>query len=622
MTPNATGLGTPSLNLIETLSEAQEFLDWLQEDRPLGLIGVDIETGEIPGHDPKDALSPWHGKIRLVQVGDANKSWAMSWDDWAGVFYQGLNNYKGLIVFHNVAFEAKWFSVHSRWRFPWHLAHDTMLMAQIIHPDQKAGLKPLTERLVDPRAALLQSTLDKAFKDNGWTWGTVPVNFPAYWQYGALDCVITVRLFLDHFWDQVKPGAQFATPYELEMNVRRIATTMEINGARVDLNYCAEKFQSLSQYTESVKEWGKKTYGKSITSPIQMAQLFQSLGATITKRTPSGNASMDKDQLELFSRDPDPQIRMLATTILQQRQADKLASSYFSNFQKDAIDGVLHPSINIMAARTSRMSITNPALQTLPANDPLVRDAFIPRREGEVLISSDLDQVEFRLTANFSEDAALIELFHEADRTGGDVFTSIMRQVYQDNTLDKDRDSDKRKLIKGTVYGKLYGAGVDKMASTAGVPYGQMREVVTAFDASYPGVKLFQKKVESEGQYRLDTEGSAYVLTKTGRRLPADSDRLYSLTNYKIQASAAEIFKQNLVKLDQENLTDYMVVPVHDEIVLSVPKEDVADMLPVIQEAMTTRDGWDVPLTSGAEGPFPTWGWKYHKENKGKTWTP
>lgn len=604
-------LTTVKLNLVDSLDEALAFKRWLGERRPLGAIAVDIETGEIPGNNPKHALSPWHGKIRLAQVGDSEQGWAIPWDEWSGVFYEAMIPYKGPIVCHNIAFESKWFGVQSRWKFPWHQAHDTMLMSQIISPNTSAGLKPLTARLIDPRAAHLQGTLDQAFVANGWTWGTIPTNYPAYWQYGALDPVITTRLFLEHFYPLVQPGATFSIPYELEMNVRRIATTMEINGARVDLDYSSAKYKELTEYVEDVKLSILNYYGASAGSSAQMIEIFTKLGGEITERTPGGGPSLNKDQLKKFSIDGSPEVKTLAETILKMRKADKLASNYFLSFQNEAIDGILHPSINIMAARTSRMSITNPALQTLPSGDPTVRRAFLPRNEGESIVSSDLDQVEFRLTACFSQDAALIALFHEADATGGDVFTSIMRQVYQDPTLQKS--DPRRKLIKGVVYGKLYGAGVEKMALTAGVSVGDMQEVVTAFDTTYPGVKQFQKNIEREGQMRLDTTGTAYVETKTGRRLPADADRLYSLTNYKIQATAAEVFKQNLVKLDQADLTDYMVVPVHDEIVLSIPNEEVDDAKVVIKECMTTTEGWEVPLTSGVDGPFANWGVPYEK---------
>jgi DNA polymerase-1 len=446
-------------------------------------------------------------------------------------------------------------------------------------------------------------------RENGWTWGTVPTNFEPYWAYGALDTVLTMRLF-DMFWKQCGPGTAYSIPYELEMATRKIATRMEINGARVDLDYSQKKFDELNNYGERVKQWGKDTYGGlSITSNVQLVRQFEKMNADITETTPSGQKSASKTQLKLLARDGSAEVKELATAVLNQRKADKLANTYFKNFLDGNIDGLLHPSIRTLAARTGRMSITEPALQTLPSGDATVRRAFIPKDEEHVIIASDLDQVEFRLTANFSQDPDLINLFNEADRTGGDVFTEIMRQVYQDPTAQKS--DNRRKLIKGVVYGKLYGAGVATMALTAGVADAQMKEVVDAFDASYPGVRQMAQAIEDAGMRRLKTEGVGYVKTKNGRRLPCDDDRVYSLTNYLVQASAAEIFKQNLVKLDQADLTDYMVVPVHDEIVLNVPRSESKEIMHVVQECMTTREGWAVPLTAGVDGPFDNWGAKY-----------
>jgi DNA polymerase-1 len=271
------------------------------------------------------------------------------------------------------------------------------------------------------------------------------------------------------------------------------------------------------------------------------------MGANITETTPSGQKSASKDQLKMLVRDGNEEVKQLAELVLKQRKADKLANTYFKNFLEGNINGVVHPQIRTLAARTGRMSIQDPALQTLPSGDATVRRAFIPRDEDHAIISSDLDQVEFRLTANFSEDPDLINLFNESDKVGGDVFTEIMREVYQDPTAEKS--DPRRKLIKGVVYGKLYGAGVSTMALTAGVPDEQMRTVVEAFDRSYPGVKLMAQQIEDIGMRRLRSEGIGYVLTKTGRRLPCDDDRVYSLTNYLVQASAAEIFNSRSTRL-------------------------------------------------------------------------
>jgi len=596
------------LHLVDNVDKAQDFIRWLGERRPLNAIAIDTETGELPGRPRKDALSPWHGRLRLVQVGDARQGWSIPWEDWKGVFYDAMSKFDGPIVCHNIAFEAKWFDQQSTWRMPWHRAHDTMLMAKLIDPLGSGALKTLTEIFVDPRAAALQSLLDRGLTDNGWTWGTVPIKFEPYWAYGALDPVLTMKLF-EKFWDKCAPGKPYHYAYELEMNTRRITTQMELNGARLDLDYSKKKYNELIRYTQQAADWSKSTYGVSIGSNQQLVSQFEKLDVEITERTEKGQKSANADQLKMIVRDGNPSAQELARTTLNYRQSLKLANTYFLNFIDDNIDGFVHPSVNTMGARTGRMSIQNPALQTLPKGDDVVRKAFLPKDDDHVLITSDLDQVEFRMFASLSEDPNLIQLFLRADATGSDPFTEIGREVYQDASIQK---SDKRRaLIKGVVYGRLYGAGVAKQALTAGVPEEQMRAVSNAFDDSYPGMQRFQKAVEQRGMKRLQDEGQGYVNTWTGRRLPCDEDRVYTLVNYLIQGGAAEIFKSNLVKLDQADLTDLLIVPVHDEIVLNAPREDAEEVKELVKKCMTTTEGWSVPLTADVDGPLENWGSKY-----------
>ena len=245
----------------------------------------------------------------------------------------------------------------------------------------------------------------------------------------------------------------------------------------------------------------------------------------------------------------------------------------------------------------------------MPKGDDVVRTAFLPKDDDHVIVTSDLDQVEFRMFASLSNDPNLIQLFHRADAEGSDPFTEIGREVYRDPSMTK---SDKRRnLIKGVVYGRLYGAGVAKQALTAGVPESQMRSVSDSFDLNYPGMIKFQKQIDDIGMRRLRAEGQGYVYTWTGRRLPCDDDRTYTLTNYLIQGGAAEVFKSNLIKLDQADLTELLIVPVHDEIVLNCPRDQVEEVMRTVQQCMTTTEGWAVPLTSGIDGPMENWGVKY-----------
>lgn len=608
MTENRS-LSDVQLTLVDSVEKAQDFLHWLSQRRPHNAIAVDTETGELPGGPRDHALSPWHGKLRLVQVGDGAAGWSIPWDEWSGVFYEAMDKFDGPLICHNIAFEARWFAIQSRWDIPWHRAHDTMIMAHVVDPLGSGALKRLAAVHIDGRAVALQETLDTELAKNGWTWGTVPTNFAPYWSYGALDCVLTTRLW-EMFYEKCGPGGPYHKAYELEMATRRIVTRMEINGARVDLEYSKKKYDELLQYTDSVKTWAKDTYGGvSITSNVQLVRLFEQLGAEITEFTPTGQKSCTKDQLKILQIDGNPQVSQLADLVLKQRKADKLATTYFSNFLNESVNGLVHPSIKTLGARTSRMSITNPALQTLPKGDDVVRRAFIPKDDDHVIITSDLDQVEFRMFASLSEDQNLINLFNVADSTGSDPFTEIGREIYNDPTLNK---SDKRRgLIKGTVYGRLYGAGVAKQALTAGVPEAQMRQVSDAFDRRYPGMVKFQKSIEDIGMRRLNHEGQGYIYTWTGRRIPCDEDRVYTLCNYLIQGGAAEVFKSNLVKLDQADLTEMLIVPVHDEIVLQAPRKDAEEIKNIVRQCMTTTEGWTVPLTADVDGPYENWGSKY-----------
>ena len=603
------GLDGIQVTLIDSVEKADAFISWLSERRPHNAIAIDTETGEKPGGPRADALSPWHGDLRLVQVGDGMQGWAIPWQEWSGVFYEAMEKFDGPIVCHNIAFEARWFAVKSRWEIPWHRAHDTMIMAHLIDPLGPGGLKPLSARLVDQQAAHLQDQLEIDLSKNGWTWGTVPTNFQPYWSYGALDTILTMRLW-EQFYEKCGPEKPYYQAYELEMAARKIVTRMEINGARIDIDYSKQKYEELISYTDSVKDWGKKTYsGTSLTSNMQLVRLFEQIGAEITELTPSGQKACTKDQLRLLVRDGNDQVKNLAETVLKLRKADKLANTYFLNFINKNVDGILHPSVKTLGARTSRMSITDPALQTLPKGDDTVRRAFIPRDKDHVIITSDLDQVEFRMFASLSQDPNLVSLFNRADATGSDPFTEIGREVYQEQEMTR---SDKRRnLIKGMVYGRLYGAGVAKQALTAGVSEAQMKSVSDAFDKRYPGMIKFQKQVEHIGSTRERKEGQGYVHTWTGRKIPCDDGRVYTLINYLIQGGAAEVFKSNLVKLDQADLTELLIVPVHDEIVLQAPREDAEEIKRIVQQCMTTTEGWSVPLTAGVDGPLETWGDKY-----------
>jgi DNA polymerase-1 len=586
------------LGFVDTFTDAEEFVRWLGERRPV--LAWDSETA---------GLDPWapDARVRLVQFGDAMTGWAIPWERWGGLAYEVLDRYEGQMTAHNRAFDEKYFRVCAPdWQGPWATLDDTMLMARIDNPTGSAALKNLGTKLVDKSAARGQQVLDEAMSKNGWTFNTVPLDFEPFVMYGAMDVVLTARI-----WEILKPRVPKAV-YDLELETRRICTRMEINGARVDVAYSEEKYVQLIEYAQAVAAWGREKFDIDLGSTKQLSDWLLANGYEPTKLTPSGRPSMDKGVLDGLAAEGWP----IAQHIVKMRQAEKLASTYFYNFVERQHDGLLHPSINTLAARTSRMSVSQPALQTLPRGQALVRNAFIPRNEGEVILTSDYSQIEMRLIAHFSHDTALIRAFEEADNTGGDFFTVIGKQIYGP-TFEKS--DPRRGLVKNTMYASGYGAGIPKMALTAGVPLAVMESVANAVFDQFPGIKGLQAKLVDEAirTGHMSPDGRKSVQLPTGRKLYVDDDREYTATNYLVQGHAAEVLKRALVQLDNAGLTDMMIVPVHDEVVFSVPAGDVEEVKIAIRDAMTvtTEMGYLLQIPADPEGPFPRWGTKYEKES-------
>jgi DNA polymerase-1 len=205
--------------------------------------------------------------------------------------------------------------------------------------------------------------------------------------------------------------------------------------------------------------------------------------------------------------------------------------------------------------------------------------------------------------------------FRDADATGGDFFVGLGKQIYNDENFSKK--DPRRGLVKGTMYGSAYGSGIQKMAETAGVTYDQMAEVAEGVFSTFPGIKGFMAEIERLGSKREKEEEIGYVVTPMGRRLPCDPGRVYSLTNYMLQGTAAELMKKAIVRLDAAGYSDLMCMPIHDEMVFSVPEVDALEAMNDIQEVMSYCDGeFAVDLPAEAEGPLDRWGSKYRKKGE------
>ena len=573
------------LNLVSNLDEALKFREWLGKRRPNQVLGLDTESG---------GLSQYRDRLRLTQIGDADTGWAFDYQGWKVFVQQTLNEWQGQWVLHNSTYDGQVFAQQAGYELPWDRVHDTMTMAHLVDPTRPRGLKECADRMIDPRASSGQAVLHEAMGEQGWTWDTVPVDFEPYWVYSALDPVLTARMY-----DVLNPTVEnrYSVPYDIERGANRMCYNMMTAGVQIDPDYIAEKVAYLERYMEEAKAWLKENYKvTSAQSPGTIHDAFERLGIPTLFWTPGGAPQYDKNAMK-FYLNQFPQGEALIGQIMGVRKAGKIVSTYFQNILSEAIDDVIHCQMWVMGADTGRMSISKPSLQNQPADD-LVRGSFVAR-EGMTWISCDYSQIESRLLAHFSNDAGLIEAFRIADETGSDFFVELGGRIYREPITKTEK---RRGLVKNTFYGLGYGAGLEKMAVTAGVPVEQMAPVRNGLLEQYPGLKKFMDKCIQEGRDNAASNGGrAYIDTPTGRRLVVEPGKEYSLINRITQGHAAEVLKMAGLRAEDAGLGQYMRIPVHDEFLLEVPIEDAEDIKIELQRSMEDLTSYRVPLYAHAD---------------------
>jgi DNA polymerase-1 len=484
-----------------------------------------------------------------------------------------LDRYDRPLVAHNLLFDSKMLKKDGL-TIPQHLAHDSMIMCHLLDAMAHQGLKPAAARYVDKRAWAGQDALKKTFNNTGYTWATIPEDHPAYWVYSALDTVLTSAL-AEKIYPDV--AASFGNIYEIELACIHTLRDAELRGMAIDLEYCADTTREL-QF--KLAELAPQIPVTNPRADAQVIAFLQSRGYEFWKKTEKGNWSCDDDVLSEAS-----EFIPEAELLRKYRKAYKLLTSYFYNFKEEHVDGVVHPSIKPTGARTGRMSVTNPALQTLPRGR-IVRDAFIAR-EGCTLVLADYRQAEYRVFASMAREPKMIEAFLR----GEDLHDFLAKSAY-----GEDFTKEQRQTAKNANFSKVYCAGEEQFARTAKISVPDAHAFLERYDAMFPRVAAWQQEVMQE-VHASAKGGVGYVTTALGRRLPVELKKAYKGVNYKVQPSVtADVLKKKIVELDHAGLGDFILLPVHDEIIFEVPDDDVPAAVQVIEEVMPDRQTFAVPL--------------------------
>lgn len=583
------GLEHVQLHLVRTMDDARACADWATHGfqggpGAQGAMAIDTETTGLK----------WQGAdvVRTVQIGDANHGWLLPKELWWGLFLDIVRQHEGPVDMMNAPFDYSML-LKAGVEIPKHRIQDVGVMSHVLEPHMSRSLKAQSTRHVDPTAYAGQKYLDEAMAKNGWGWDTVPWDYPWYWRYGALDPVLTYQL-RDHHWPLVEEqGATYA--YELETAYQWVARDMMVNGVHVDIAHVERYLKEFQEYCVQVEKWVKTEYGITPGSNAKVIDVLQRAGFDFTKKTAKEALSLDRDVLEGIDHP-------LAKAVLTRRQLQKMASTYLRFYLANVdSDSLIHPSINTLGARTSRCSMSEPNFQNLPVrgNAPgvkVVRNA-ITARPGNTLVFCDFDQIEMRGLAILSGDEGLRAAFNGPE----DFFVSIARQIFQDPHLIKS--DPRRSPTKNAMYAKVYGAGIAKQAATAGVSFEQMLFINQQLNAAYPKIEGYIKYV-----YNLGMQQGFVQCPLTGRHHIADPGKEYALINYLIQGWAAAMFKQKQLELHAAGLGPYMILPVHDEIILDIPTHLVPDAAQTLRAIMNDTK-YPVPITASVSFG-PRWGEK------------
>jgi DNA polymerase-1 len=341
----------------------------------------------------------------------------------------------------------------------------------------------------------------------------------------------------------------------------------------------------------------------NVNSTKQVAEALAAMGETLTERTESGLVKVDKEVLmpladldreweRIEARDANP----LADAVLRSKRAGKWSKSYAEAFLtlKDAEDR-LHASIGGLQARTARMSISRPPLQQLPSGNWSIRRAFIADR-GQSIIAADYQAVEMRVLAGLASE----ETMKAAIADGLDLHSFTAEAVW-----GKDFTKAHRKIAKAVGFGKVYGGGAATISRQTGADIEAVRGAIAAYDATFPGIKRFGRKLVNRAEY-----GRKEVVTPSGRHLPLDRDRLYAATNYVVQSTARDLLAQAIVDIFDAGLGDHLLLPVHDELIGQAPTEHAEEVIREIGRVMESTF-YGVRIESDPEVYGPSWGHGY-----------
>lgn len=484
------------------------------------------------------------------------------------------------------------------------ITEDTMLQAYVLESHRRVNLQELSERWLGRTGVTFEDLCGKGAKQI--CFDEVELDKAGY--YACEDADFTLQLH-NVLRPRVAKEPGLEATYQLEIKTSAVLTTIEHNGVRIDAHVLAMQSHELGRQLHDLEQKAYELAGQpfNLNSPKQLGEiLFQRMQLPVVRKTASGAPSTDEDVLSRLARDyPLPQV------LLEYRVLAKLKSTYTDKLPKmiDPDTGRVHTRYAQAAVITGRLASSDPNLQNIPVRTPegrRVRTAFVATN-GQI-VSADYSQIELRIMAHVSGDENLQRAFAQSE----DIHRATASEVFGVELADVS--FEQRRSAKAINFGLIYGMGEFGLASALGITRDAAKAYIDRYFARYPGV------AEYMDQTRRKAHEQGYIETVFGRRLwfpemhgangPRRAAAERAAINAPMQGTAADLIKMAMVAvqdwLEAQQLKSLMVMQVHDELVLDVPRAEVEIVVGQLPGLMCNVASLSVPLVAEV-GVGPNW---------------
>jgi DNA polymerase I-like protein with 3'-5' exonuclease and polymerase domains len=423
----------------------------------------------------------------------------------------------------------------------------------------------------------------------------------------------------------------------------------EQQGIRIDTQYCLRKQKQLDKRVESLEKefkatkfyhhWHKSVGGKTlnIDSNAQLSRfLYKVKKIEPSKLTTGGDGSTDEEALTQLNI---PEVQSLLTI----RKLKKL-KTYLEQYEREQVDGVVHPFLNLHTVKSIRSSSDHPNAQNIPNRDEeamrIVRRALFPRL-GHQFLEIDFKGSEVISNACINKDPNLLKYVRDPTT---DMHRDMAIEIFKLKELDKKNPEHyllRQAGKNGFVFPEFYGDYYVSCAENCACNWGKLSKGVWHAGEGVPLngkflsdhliangitslIKFIDhvKKVEHNFWFKRfrvyqrwkdvwfsNYQKNGYFDMPTGFRCSGVMSKK-EVGNYPGQGSAFHCLLYCFIRIDhlikKEKLKSHLVNQVHDSMLLDVYPPELEYLSKMIKRVIEVElaEYWDwliVPMSASFE---------------------